>query len=376
MAGATAMKVPLLDLARQWESLEKEVLAEVKAVFREGDFILGKRVGALEGEIAAYCRTPHAVACASGTDAILLVLQALGIGRGDEVVTTPFTFFATAGAIWNAGARPVFADIDAASFNLDPKAAAAAFTSRTKAVMPVHLFGRCADMAAILQAAGKRRIAVVEDMAQAIGAEFRGLRAGSMGDAGTISFYPSKNLGGAGDGGMVVTPWKALDGKLRMARNHGQAQRYEHHFVGTNSRLDGLQAAVLRAKLKRLDAWSAARAKNAARYDAMLKGISGVRTPAPVPAKEGRHVYNQYTIRCAKRDALRDHLAKHGVGTAVYYPIPLHLQKCFASLGGKKGQFPKAEKAAAEALSLPVFPELTAGEQEHVVDRIREFYGK
>jgi dTDP-4-amino-4,6-dideoxygalactose transaminase len=376
MAGATATKVPLLDLSRQWASLEKEVLAEVRAVFRESDFILGGRVDALEKEIAAYCRTPHAVACASGTDAILLVLRGLGIGSGDEVVTTPFTFFATAGAVWNAGARPVFADIDAGTFNLDPAAAAAATTARTKAVMPVHLFGRCADMAAILELASKRRIAVIEDMAQAVGAEFRGLRAGSMGDAGTLSFYPSKNLGGAGDGGMVVTPWKSLDGKLRMARNHGQAQRYEHEFVGTNSRLDGLQAAVLRAKLKRLDAWSAARASHAARYDALLKGLSGVKTPPPVPAKEGRHVYNQYTLRCANRDALREHLAKNGVGTAVYYPIPLHLQRCFASLGGRKGQFPRAEKAAAEALSIPVFPELTEGEQAHVAEKIREFYGR
>jgi dTDP-4-amino-4,6-dideoxygalactose transaminase len=376
MAVATAAKVPLLDLARQWKSLEKEVLAEVKGVFRDNDFILGKRVEALEKEIASYCSAPHAVACASGTDAILLALKGLGIGRGDEVVTSPFTFFATAGAIWNCGARPVFADIDPGSFNLDPRATAAAVTPRTKAVMPVHLFGRCADMAALLQLTAARRIAVVEDMAQAIGAEYRGLRAGSMGDAGTLSFYPSKNLGGAGDGGMVVTPWKDLDAKIRMARNHGQGERYEHHFVGTNSRLDGLQAAVLRAKLKKLDSWSDARAANAHRYDALLKGIAGVRTPPPVPAKEGRHVYNQYTIRCDRRDALKDHLAKHGIGTAVYYPIPLHLQRCFATLGGRKGQFPNAERAAAEVLSIPVFPELTAGEQEAVAGRIREFYGK
>ena len=230
-------------------------------------------------------------------------------------------------------------------------------------------------MAALLEAAAAQRVAVVEDMAQAIGAEYRGLRAGSMGEAGTISFYPSKNLGGAGDGGMVVTVLKYLDSRLRMARNHGQSRRYEHHFVGTNSRLDGLQGAVLRAKLRRLDAWSDARARNAKRYDEMLAGIPGVRTPSPVPAKEGRHVYNQYTIRCERRDALRDHLANHGVGTAVYYPLPLHLQACFAPLGYRLGQFPEAERAAKEVLSLPVFPEITEAEQAYVAERIREFHG-
>jgi dTDP-4-amino-4,6-dideoxygalactose transaminase len=368
--------VPLLDLSRSWKSLEKEVLAEVKEVFREGDFILGKRVAELEREVAAYCRTPHGIGCASGTDAILLVLQALNVGRGHEVITTPFTFFATAGAIWNAGAKPVFADIEAATFNLDPRATLAAVTPRTRALLPVHLFGRCADMAAFLQMASKRKIAVVEDMAQAIGAEVRGLRAGSLGDAGTISFYPSKNLGGAGDGGMVVTSYPEIDARLRKARNHGQSRKYEHEFVGTNSRLDGIQAAVLRAKLKRLDAWSDARADHARRYDAMFRGLSGVRTPAPVAEGEGRHVYNQYTLRCEKRDALREHLTKAGIGTAIYYPVPLHLQRCFSSLGGRLGQFPEAERASREALSIPVFPEMTEGEQARVVETVRGFYGR
>lgn len=365
--------VPLLDLSRAWKALEKPVLAEVKAVFRENDFILGTRVAKLEAELAAYCGTPHAVACASGTDALLLGLKALGVGPGDEVLTSPFTFFATAGAVWNCGARPVFADIEPDSFNLDPAAAAAALGPRTKAVIPVHLFGRCAAMAPLLEATTPRGIPVLEDMAQAIGATYRGLPAGSMGDAGTLSFYPSKNLGGAGDGGMVVTARRDVDAYLRRARNHGQAERYEHIFVGTNSRLDGLQAAVLRAKLKRLDAWSDARARRARRYDAALAGIDGVRTPAP--STEGRHVYNQYTIRCERRDALKKHLADRGIGTAVYYPIPLHLQRCFADLGGRPGQFPEAERAAREVLSLPVFPELTAGEQDRVVRAIREFYG-
>jgi dTDP-4-amino-4,6-dideoxygalactose transaminase len=368
--------IPLLDLSRAWPALERTVLAEVKTVFRENDFILGKRVAKLEGEIAAHAHVPYAVGCASGTDALLLSLLALGVGPGHEVITTPYTFFATAGAIWNRGARPVFVDIDPDTFNIDPRAAAAAMGPRTRAMIPVHLFGRCADMVPILAATTKHHVAVVEDMAQAIGAEYRGFRAGSMGDTGTLSFYPSKNLGGAGDGGMVLTCRKDLDARLRLARNHGMAARYRHHFVGTNSRLDGLQAAVLRAKLKKVGSWSAARAANAKRYDRLLKGMSSVRTPAPVPKKEGRHVYNQYTIRCERRDALKEHLAKAGIGTAVYYPLPLHLQPCFSGLGYREGAFPHAERASREALSLPVFPELKAAEVERVAAAIRGFYGE
>ena len=372
MAAPAATKVPLLDLSRQWKALEREVLAEVEGVFRENDFILGRRVEALEGEIAKYCRVPRGIACASGTDAILLALKGLGVGPGHEVVTTPFTFFATAGAIWNCGARPVFADIEPDTFNLDPRAAVAAMTRRTRAFLPVHLFGRCASLAPILEATSRRGIAVVEDMAQAIGAEHRGLRAGAMGDAGTLSFYPSKNLGGAGDGGMVVTVHEELDAWLRRARNHGQSSRYEHLFVGSNSRLDGLQGAVLRAKLRLLDGWTAARAANAKRYAQALAGCPGVRLPSDDP--HGRHVWNQYTIRCERRDALRDRLAADGIGTAVYYPIPLHLQKCFAGLGGRPGQFPHAERAAREVLSLPVFPELRPDEVDYVAERVRAFY--
>jgi len=370
-AAATA-RVPLLDLARQWKGLEKEVLAEVEKVFAAQDFILGSRVEALEGAVASYCGVEHAVACASGTDAILLSLRALGVGPGDEVVTSPFTFFATAGAIWNTGARPVFADIERGSFNIDPRAALAAITPRTRALLPVHLFGRCAAMDGILQMAVDRGIPVVEDAAQAIGAELRGLRAGSMGDAGTLSFYPSKNLGGAGDGGMVVTHRRDLAERLRMARNHGGKDRYHHLFVGTNSRLDGLQGAVLLAKLKRLESWHAARSARARRYDETLADLAGVVTPPP--ETRGRHVYNQYTIRCERRDALKDHLAARGIGTAVYYPVPLHLQPCFRSLGYREGRFPEAERAAAEVLSLPVFPELTHAEQDRVVAAIRGFY--
>jgi len=373
MTAATTTKVPLLDLARQWETLEAEVLAEVKRVFHEGDFILGKRVAELEKELAAYCQVPHAVGCASGTDAILLALRCLGVGAGDEVVTTPYTFFATAGAVWNCGAKPVFADIDPATFNLDPRAAEAAVTPRTKALLPVHLYGRCAPMDALVALGAKRGMPVIEDAAQAIGAEDRGRRAGSMGDAGTLSFYPSKNLGGAGDGGMVVTRRAELAEKLRKARNHGSANRYVHEFVGTNSRLDGLQAAVLRAKMVRLESWHAGRAARARRYGELLRGVAGVVTPS-LPA-DGRHVWNQYILRCERRDALKEHLAAKGVGTAIYYPIPLHLQECFLPLGGREGQFPHSERAAKETLSIPVFAEMTDAEQDHVAGAIRDFYG-
>jgi dTDP-4-amino-4,6-dideoxygalactose transaminase len=371
-----AERIPLLDLPLQWKSLEKEILAELREVFREADFILGRRVETLEREIAALSGTRHAVACASGTDAILLVLRALGIGRGHEVVTTPFTFFATAGAVWNAGARPVFADIEEDSFNLDPRAAAAALTSRTRAVMPVHLFGRCASMAEFLALCAPRNLSVIEDAAQAIGASYRKFPAGSMGDAGTLSFYPSKNLGGAGDGGMVVTSIAPLAEHLRRARNHGQAARYDHRFVGTNSRMDGLQAAVLLAKLRRLDAWTEARGVRARRYGELLAGCPGIRLPAHLPAGAGRHAWNQYTIHAERRDALRAHLAERGIETAVYYPVPLHLQPCFASLGGRRGQFPRAERAAAEVLSLPVHPDLAEADQERVAAAIRGFHGK
>jgi dTDP-4-amino-4,6-dideoxygalactose transaminase len=377
-AGGTAAsgaggKIPLLDLARQWEGLEAEVLPEVAAVFRENDFILGKRVEALEAEIAAYCRVPYAVAVANGTDAILLALKCVSVATGGEVITSAFTFFATAGAVWNCGARPVFADIEPDTFNIDPMAVAAALTRRTRAILPVHLFGRCAAMGPLLQISVKTGIPVVEDAAQAIGAEYRGMRAGSIGDAGTLSFYPSKNLGGAGDGGMVVTHRKDLADLLRMARNHGSKDRYFHEFVGTNSRLDGLQGAVLRAKLKRLESWHAARRERAARYDEELRGVPGIRTPSPDP--QGRHVYNQYTLRCEKRDALKDHLASLGIGAAVYYSVPLHMQKCFRSLGYRQGQFPHSERAANEVLSIPIFPELTGAEQGRVIEAIRGFHG-
>jgi dTDP-4-amino-4,6-dideoxygalactose transaminase len=365
--------VPLLDLGRQWETIREEVLAEVARVFDENDFILGKRVEALEREVAAYCGVEHAVALASGTDALLLTLKAMGVGPGDEVVTTPFTFFATAGAIWNCGARPVFADIERDSFNIDAEKALALVTRRTRALLPVHLFGRCASMGPLMEISAATGIPVLEDAAQAIGAEYRGMRAGSMGDAGALSFYPSKNLGGAGDGGMVVTHRAGLADRLRMARNHGGRDRYHHIFVGTNSRLDGIQGAVLRAKLKRLESWHKARAEKARRYDSGLAGIAGLMLPAP--EKQGRSVHNQYTIRTDKRDALKEHLAREGISTAVYYPVPLHMQPCFRSLGYREGAFPESERASREVLSLPVFPELTDVEQDRVIEEIRVFLG-
>ncbi len=372
-AKATRPNIPLLDLARPWEGLRDEVLREVITVFEERDFILGRRVEALEEEVAAYCGAKHAVACASGTDALLLTLRCLGVGPGAEVVTSPFTFFATAGAIWNAGARPVFADIRPDSFNIDAEAALAAVTPRTRCLLPVHLFGRTADMGPLLEISSETGIPVLEDAAQAIGAEYRGMRAGAMGDAGALSFYPSKNLGGAGDGGMVVTQRADVAARLRLLRHHGDRGRYEHVLVGTNSRMDGIQAAVLRAKLSRLDAWSDGRAARARRYDAGLAGLDGLVTPPPEP--RGRHVYNQYTVRSSRRDALKAHLEKAGIGSAVYYPVPLHLQPCFRTLGYAAGRFPEAERAAREVLSLPVFPELTDAEQDRIIDAVRGFHG-
>ncbi|MHC4925308.1 MAG: DegT/DnrJ/EryC1/StrS family aminotransferase, partial [Planctomycetota bacterium] len=344
--------VPLLDLKRAWPEMREEVLAELADVFDDCDFILGKRTAALEEEIAAVCHAPHAAACNSGTDALLLGLLALGCEPGSEVVTSPFTFFATGGAAWNRGTRLVFADIEEDSFNLDPAAAAAAVTSKTRCIIPVHLFGRCADMTAIMGVAAEHGVPVLEDAAQSLGAEHRGRRAGEMGDATAISFYPSKNLGGPGDGGMFVTRDAEVDERFRQARNHGQTERYYHAFVGTNSRMDGVQAAVLRIRLKRLEAWTEARIRHAARYEEALAGVDGLRTPGPDP--DGRHVFNQYTIRCDRRDDLQAHLREAGIGCAVYYPLPLHLQPCFESLGGKEGQFPVAEKACREVLSIPV----------------------
>jgi len=368
--------VPLLDLRAQFEAIRDEVMPSLLAVVERQQFIMGDEVGRLEQAVAALSRTRHGIACASGTDALLLSLKVLDLRPGDEVITSPFTFFATAGAIWNAGARPKFVDIDPATFNLDLAHVEAAITSRTRAIVPVHLFGQMAPMERLMALAQQHGLAVIEDAAQAIGARRRidgaWKMAGELGTTGAFSFFPSKNLGGWGDGGMIVTQDAARAERLRRLRTHGGAKQYQHEEIGTNSRLDTLQAAVLLAKLPHLAAWSEGRRRRAARYDDAFAGIDGVRTPLVDPDNE--HIYHQYTVRVQRRDALKAHLGKLGVGCAVYYPTPLHLQPCFSQLGHHQGQFPQAERAAREVLSLPVYPELSDALQDQVVDAVRSFY--
>lgn len=366
------MPVPLLDLRAQHATIREEVVSAMLRVVDDQAFILGDPVERFEREIAELSRARFAVGCANGTDAILLALRALGIGHGDEVVTTPFTFFATAGAIHNVGARPVFADIDPATFNLNPDAAAAAATSKTKAVIPVDLFGQMAE----IERFASLNLPVIEDAAQSIGArrEISGTStmAGERATIGTFSFFPSKNLGGYGDGGMMVTQDEEIATRLQKLRVHGGLKTYHHEIVGYNSRLDALQATVLAAKLPHLEDWSAARRVHAKYYDDAFADLSGVRTPFVDPRNES--IYNQYTLRAEKRDQLQGHLKARGVGSAVYYPVPLHLQPCFAYLGYRKGDFPESEKAAEEVISLPVYPELTRSQQDEVVGAVRDFY--
>ena len=366
------MKVKLLDLIAQYENIRDEVMEAVTEVFDSQYFIMGPKVAELEEQIAAYCQAKEAVGVASGSDAILLALMALGIGPGDEVITTPYTFFSTVSSITRLGARPVFADIDPVTYNIDPSAVADAITGKTKAILVVHLYGQTADMDPILEAAGALGIPVIEDACQAIGAEYKGRRAGSVGLAGCFSFFPSKNLGGAGDGGMITTSDGRFADDIRRLRNHGGRERYYHDEVGINSRLDAVQAAVLIVKLRYLDRWSDGRIENAARYNELLGGIDGLVTPE---ASDGnRHIYNQYVIRVPRRDELKSFLQKSDVGCEIYYPVPLHLQKCFAFLGGAEGDCPESEKAALETLALPIFTELTQEMQEYAAGRIIEFY--
>jgi dTDP-4-amino-4,6-dideoxygalactose transaminase len=370
-------KVPLLDLQAQYETIRDEVRRAVDRVFDSQQFVLGAEVQALEEEIARYSQTKFAIGCASGSDAVLLALMTCGVGAGDEVITTPFSFFATAGAITRLGARPVFVDIDERTFNLNPSLVEAALTERTKAIMPVHLYGQCAEMNPLIELSQPRGIPIIEDAAQAIGAEDRGRRAGSMGTIGCFSFYPSKNLGGAGDGGMLVTNDLDHGRRLHMLRVHGEETKYHHKLVGINSRLDALQAAVLRVKLPHLDAWSTERQRKAQQYELMLvdAGLSE-QIEAPFVRNNTRHIFHQFVVRVRGgiRDALREHLRECGVGTDVYYPVPLHLQECFAYLGYKEGDFPIAEQAAKETLALPVYPELTDEQQDYVVSAIGEFF--
>jgi dTDP-4-amino-4,6-dideoxygalactose transaminase len=374
--------IPLIDLNKQNDPLRSEILEALENVIRSKAFILGPEVEKLEERIAAYCRARFAVGVSSGTDALLVSLMALEIGAGDEVITTPFSFFATAGAVARLGAKPVFVDIDPVTYNIDPGKIEAAITPRTKAILPVHLFGQVAEMAPILKIAEQSHLRVIEDAAQAIGAEYRGgSRAGSMGEVGCFSFYPSKNLGAVGDAGMVVTNDPDLAEKIRVMRRHGAEPKYYHHVIGGNFRIDAIQAAVLNVKLAYLDDWTKRRQENAKRYCSMFKmnggdGALGLHLPKAIYEPEGLrhyHIYNQFVVRARNRDRLREHLRANGVATEIYYPVPLHLQLCFEDLGYREGSLPEAEQVAKEVLALPIFAELTEEQQRSVVDLIRDF---
>jgi dTDP-4-amino-4,6-dideoxygalactose transaminase len=372
------MAVPLLDLKAQFAPVRDEVLAAVARVFETQQYVLGPFNAELERRVAEYVGAPHALAVSSGTDAILVALMALGVGPGDEVVTTPYTFFATAGSIARLGARPVFVDIDRASFNVSPEGVRRALTPRTKAVLPVHLFGRMADVGALLDAAGG--VPVVEDAAQAIGARTDGMRAGSAGAMGCFSFYPTKNLSGAGDGGLVTARDGDLAGKVRILRNHGMEPRYYHGVIGGNFRLDEIQCAVLCAKLGRLEQWTERRRANARRYRGMFEAAGLSPGAVELPAEPGgasRHVYHQFVVRVAAdaRDGLRARLAQRKIGHDVYYPVPLHLQECFRYLGHGEGDFPESEAAARETIAVPIYPELSDSQAEEVVSAFRSFFG-
>lgn len=365
-----------LDLNAQYKSIKKEIDSAIKRVLDGGVFIGGQEVEKLEEEIAKFCGVKYAIGVNSGTDALFLSLKALGIGRGDEVITTPFTFIATAEIIANLGAKPVFVDIEPKTFNIDVSKIKKAITKKTKAIIPVHLFGQMADMSEIMRIAKKYKLYVIEDAAQAIGAEYKGRKAGTMGDFGCFSFFPSKNLGAYGDGGMVITNNKKLAEKIRLLRNHGSSskEKYLNLILGTNSRLDAIQAAILRVKLKYLKKWNEKRLKIAKYYNRNLKGVEDIRIPEILPNRI--HIFHQYTIRTKYRDQLKKFLEKNKIPTMIYYPLPLHLQPAFKYWGYKKGDFPKAEKISKEVLSLPIYPELKKEEQNFIIKKIKEFYEK
>jgi dTDP-4-amino-4,6-dideoxygalactose transaminase len=372
-----SLSVPALDLKAQYQTIRDEIERAVRDVIESQYFILGPEVSGLEAEVAHYCEAEHGIGCASGSDALLLPLMALEVGPGDEVVTTPYSFFATAGAIWRTGAKPVFVDIDPDTYNIDPALIEAAITPRTKAIIPVHLYGQTADMDPINAIAKKHGLAVIEDAAQAIGASYKGRRTGGLGNAAAFSFYPSKNLGGFGDAGMVTTDDPELAKRVARLRVHGMEPKYHHHEVGFNSRLDALQAAVLRVKLRHLDAWTEGRRTVAERYQSLFEGQKSTREIGlPTESTDRFHVYNQYVIRVpsAARDSLREQLAARRIGTEIYYPVPLHLQTCFASLGHTPGDFPHSEAAANETLALPMYPELAEEAQRHVVESIGQIF--
>ena len=393
------MKVPLLDLKGQYESIKADLDAAVRGVMESQHFILGPQVVSCEKTIAEYSGCQHGIGMSSGTDALLACLMAEGVGPGDEVITTPYTFFATAGAVARLGAKTVFVDIDPVTYNLSTDQIEARITKRTKALIPVHLYGQSADMDAVMKIAVDRNLVVIEDAAQAIGAEYQGRRAGSIGHYGCLSFFPSKNLGAAGDGGMVVTNDAARAEKLVVLRAHGSKPKYYHKLVGGNFRLDALQAAIVSAKFPHLDGWTDARNRNAKRYDRLfaesglkvassrewaearaagktsLAAAGGPHVVLPTVVEQ-RHVFNQYIIRVSSRDKLKAHLQNLGIATEVYYPVPMHLQECFGDLGYKRGDFPESESAAEETLALPIYPELTDEQAAYVVHAVREFFGR
>jgi dTDP-4-amino-4,6-dideoxygalactose transaminase len=373
MSSSTTTPVPLLDLQAQYRPLREELLAAVTRVCDSQRFILGPEVEELERELESFIGVSHAVTMSSGTDAILATLMALGVGPGDEVITPTYSFFATAGCVARLGATPTLVDIDPATCNVDPEAVRAAITPRTKAIIPVHLYGQMADMRALLEIATERDIPVIEDACQAIGATQAGHQAGTLGRAGCFSFFPSKNLGAFGDAGLVTTNDAALAHELRLLRNHGAEPKYFHKRIGGNFRLDAIQAAVLRVKLPHLDAWSDARRANARRYDALFHGAGLTdRIGLPTESAGYRHIYNQYVVRVDNRDRVRQMLTGRGIGTEIYYPVPFHLQECFASLGHTRGDFPHAEAAADTTIALPIYGELTEPQQRAVVDALAE----
>ncbi len=365
------MKINSLDLKRQYETIRDEINGAVLEVIASQSFILGPYVESFEQGIAKYCRARYAIGVSSGTDALLLALMACGIKDGDEVITTPFTFFATAGSIARLGAVPVFVDIDPSTYNIDVKKIAPALTKKTRAILPVHLYGQCADMDAIMEIARANRLMVIEDAAQAIGAIYKGKTAGTLGDIGCFSFYPSKNLGGYGDGGLVTANDDKLAELIKLLRVHGSKPKYYHALIGINGRLDALQAAVLSVKLKYLNGWSEKRRSIAAYYSKHLAGVP-LRLPKIEPFNS--HIFHQYVIATPRRDALMEHLKRQGIETIIYYPVPLHLQKCFEHLGYKAGSLPESEKASAETLALPIFPEITQEELDYVIGRIKDFF--
>ena len=375
-------KVPFFNLAVQFKSIEEEVKSALDEVFRTQQFILGPQVQVLEETIARYCGTRYAIGVASGSDALLLSLMALGIGTGDEVLLPPFTFFATAGCVSRLGAIPVFVDIDPETYNMDPSRIEQKISSKTKAILPVHLFGQCADMNPLLEIAKEKKLFLIEDAAQALGAEYKpttgedGRRAGQMGDLGCFSFYPTKNLGAFGDAGMVVTNHPDLAEKVRLLRAHGSQPKYFHKRIGINSRLDTIQAAILLVKFKYLEKWTGERQKRAERYRLLFQElpswVEGLKLPTA--QYQNRHIFHQYVIRVQERDRLRKFLAEEGIGTDIYYPVPLHLQECYAFLKYRRGDLPNSEKASEEVLALAIYPELTEDQQIAVVDRIKAFY--